>query len=56
MDISIISDTHFGFKWGSERGEDTFENAREAFEKSLDADVIILPGDIFDKKYPNRKS
>jgi len=36
--------------------EDTFENAREAFEKSLDADVIILPGDIFDKKYPNRKS
>lgn len=55
MDISIISDTHFGFKWGSERGEDTFENAKEAFEKSLDADIIILPGDIFDKKIPKQE-
>lgn len=55
MDISIISDTHFGFKWGSERGEDTFEAAKEAFEKSKDADVIILPGDIFDKKIPKQE-
>ena len=55
MDISIISDTHFGFKWGTERGEDTFENAQEAFEKSLDADLIILPGDIFDKKIPKQE-
>lgn len=55
MDISIISDTHFGFKWGTDREEDTFENAREAFEKSLEADVIILPGDIFDKKIPKQE-
>lgn len=55
MDISIISDTHFGFKWGSERGEDTFEAAKEAFEKSKDADIIILPGDIFDKKIPKQE-
>lgn len=55
MDISIISDTHFGFKWGTERGEDTFENAKEAFERSLDADLIILPGDIFDKKIPKQE-
>lgn len=55
MDISIISDTHFGFKWGNEREEDTFENAKEAFEKSLDADIIILPGDIFDKKIPKQE-
>ncbi len=55
MDVSIISDTHFGYKWGEERGDDPFENAREAFEKSLDADLILLPGDIFDKKIPKQE-
>lgn len=55
MKVSIISDTHFGYKWGSDREEDTFENAREAFKNSLDADVIILPGDIFDKKIPKQE-
>lgn len=55
MDISIISDTHFGYKWGSDRGNDTFENAEEAFRNSLDADIIILPGDIFDKKIPKQE-
>lgn len=55
MKVSIISDTHFGYKWGEERGEDSFENAREAFEKSLDSDLIILPGDIFDKKIPKQE-
>jgi DNA repair exonuclease SbcCD nuclease subunit len=55
MKISIISDTHFGYKWNEERGEDTFENAKEAFERSLDADLIILPGDIFDKKIPKQE-
>lgn len=55
MKVSIISDTHFGYKWGEERGEDTFENAKEAFEKNLDADLIILPGDIFDRKIPKQE-
>lgn len=55
MKISIISDTHFGYKWGEEREEDTFENAREAFEKNLDSDLIILPGDIFDRKIPRQE-
>ncbi len=55
MKVSIISDTHFGYKWGEERGEDAFENARGAFEKSLDADLIILPGDIFDRKIPKQE-
>jgi DNA repair exonuclease SbcCD nuclease subunit len=55
MKISIISDTHFGYKWNEERGEDSFENAKEAFERSLDADLIILPGDIFDKKIPKQE-
>ncbi len=55
MDISIISDTHFGYKWGEERGGDPFENAEEAFRKALDSDVIILPGDIFDRKIPKQE-
>lgn len=55
MDISIISDTHFGYKWGEERGDEPFENAEEAFQKALDSDVIILPGDIFDKKIPKQE-
>ncbi len=55
MKISIISDTHFGYKWGEERGEDAFENAKEAFEESLDADLVILPGDIFDRKIPKQE-
>ncbi|MFB6143857.1 MAG: exonuclease SbcCD subunit D [Candidatus Nanohaloarchaea archaeon] len=55
MKVSIISDTHFGYKWGEERGEDAFENAKEAFENSLDADLIILPGDIFDRKIPKQE-
>ncbi|MFB6191266.1 MAG: exonuclease SbcCD subunit D [Candidatus Nanohaloarchaea archaeon] len=55
MKVSIISDTHFGYKWGEERGEDAFRNAEEAFERSLDADLIILPGDIFDRKIPKQE-
>ncbi len=55
MKVSIISDTHFGYKWGGEREEDSFRNAEEAFEKSIDSDLIILPGDIFDKKIPKQE-
>lgn len=55
MKVSVISDTHFGYKWGEERGEDAFRNAREAFERSMDADVIILPGDVFDRKIPKQE-
>ncbi len=55
MKVAIISDTHFGYKWGEERGGDPFENAREAFEKAKDADVIVLPGDIFDRKIPKQE-
>lgn len=55
MKVSIISDTHFGYKWNEERGEDSFENAKEAFKSSLDSDLIILPGDIFDKKIPKQE-
>lgn len=52
MKISIISDSHMGFGSGTERFEDTFEAFREALERSLGSDIILLPGDIFDTKVP----
>jgi len=55
MKISIISDTHFGYKWGTDREEDSFRNALEAFERSKDSDIILLPGDIFDNKIPKQE-
>lgn len=53
MKISIISDTHLGFAWGTERQDDSFDAFSEALEKSLDSDAVILPGDIFDSRNPN---
>ncbi|MFB6088328.1 MAG: DNA repair exonuclease [Candidatus Aenigmatarchaeota archaeon] len=50
--ISIISDFHFGYGTNTEREEDPFIAAREAFEKAKNSDLIILPGDIFDSKIP----
>lgn len=55
MKIAIISDTHFGYAWGTERQEDSFLNAKEAFEKALDSDLILLAGDIFDRKTPSQE-
>ncbi|MCJ7479032.1 MAG: DNA repair exonuclease [Candidatus Nanohaloarchaeota archaeon QJJ-7] len=55
MEVAIVSDTHFGYKWDSERGEDPFDNAREAFERTVDADIVVLPGDLFDRKVPKQE-
>ncbi len=55
MKLAVVSDTHFGFKWNSERNEDSFQNAREAFKKAKKADAVLLPGDIFDSKTPNQE-
>lgn len=51
--IAIISDTHFGFGRNTERFEDSWEGGEEAFEKAKNCDVIILPGDIFDRRIPH---
>ncbi|MCD6226193.1 MAG: DNA repair exonuclease [Candidatus Aenigmarchaeota archaeon] len=53
MKISIISDLHFGYAWNSRLEEDSFQNANEAIEKSLDSDLILIIGDIFDSRNPN---
>ncbi len=52
MKISIFSDTHFGYGLNTKTEEDSFYNAKEAVEKSLDSDLIIICGDIFDNKFP----
>ena len=50
--IAVISDLHFGFGKNTERAEDCWEAAEEAFNKAKNCDLIILPGDIFDTKIP----
>jgi DNA repair exonuclease SbcCD nuclease subunit len=55
MKIAIVSDTHFGYKWDGERAGDCFDNAREAFRRTRDADLVILPGDIYDQKRPKQE-
>ncbi|MFC2174605.1 exonuclease SbcCD subunit D [archaeon] len=52
MKIAIASDLHFGYAWGTEREDDSFVQGREALAKCLDADVILLPGDVFDSRVP----
>jgi DNA repair exonuclease SbcCD nuclease subunit len=52
MKIAVISDLHFGYAYGTELETDSFENAEEAMKKALDADLILLPGDIFDSRVP----
>ncbi len=50
MKIAIVSDLHLGYERFE---EDAFRQASEAlFEASKVADAILIPGDIFDKRYP----
>lgn len=51
----MISDTHFGYGSNTELENDSYENANEAMTKAIQngADVILLPGDIFDSRIPN---
>lgn len=55
MKISIFSDCHCGFDYGEERGEDSFSALQEAIEKSLDSDLILIAGDLFDSKIPKQE-
>lgn len=50
MKIAVVSDLHIG----CERfAEDALAQAKEALEKaSEEADAILLPGDVFDKRFP----
>ncbi len=54
MKIAVIGDLHLGFKFDTELGNDSFINAKRAMEKavSLNPDLVILMGDIFDARIP----
>lgn len=52
MKISIFSDLHFGYNSNSRLENDSFDNAEEAIDKSLDSDVILIAGDIYDSRFP----
>ena len=54
MNIAVISDTHLGFGERNQRKDEAFNNALEAFSLAIEnnAELILLPGDIFDVKIP----
>ena len=50
MKVAIVSDMHIGYE---RFAEDAYVQAKEALEKASSlADMIIMPGDIFDKRSP----
>jgi len=52
--IAIVSDLHLGYE---KFEEDAYKQAKEALEAaSVMADVILIPGDIFDKRAPKPDS
>jgi DNA repair exonuclease SbcCD nuclease subunit len=52
MQIGIFSDCHCGYKYGEERGKDSFIALSEAIDKTLDCDLILIAGDLFDTRVP----
>jgi DNA repair exonuclease SbcCD nuclease subunit len=52
MLIGIFSDSHCGYKYREERGNDSFAALNEAIEKTLDCDIILIAGDLFDSRVP----
>ncbi|MFH0962365.1 MAG: DNA repair exonuclease [archaeon] len=57
MRIGIVGDTHFGFSFGTERADDSYEEARRAIAAIVERkpDLIILPGDVFDSAVPRQE-
>src|SRR3989344_5467252 len=58
MKLAIISDTHLGYGYGSEREQEGFENAQQAFELAVknNADAILFAGDFFDSDIPSQET
>ncbi len=54
MKVGILSDTHFGFAWGTPREDDPFDQAEDALRKLIaeEVDFIILGGDVFNAPAP----
>ena len=45
-----------GFDYGGPRGEDSFSAFEEALDKSKDADLILVAGDLFDMRVPRQEA
>jgi len=56
MEIAILSDLHFGYGWNARVEKDSFDNAEEAISNSLDSDLILIAGDIFDSRTPRTET
>ncbi|MDI6826141.1 MAG: DNA repair exonuclease [Candidatus Aenigmarchaeota archaeon] len=56
MRIAILSDFHFGYGWNTRLEKDSFDNAEEAISNSLDSDLILISGDIFDTRTPRTET
>ena len=56
MKVAVLSDFHFGFAYSPELEDDSFENADEAMEKALKADLILILGDVFDSRLPKTQT
>ncbi len=52
MQIGVFSDCHMGYKFGEERGEDSFIALSESLGKFKDCDLILNTGDFFDTRVP----
>lgn len=55
MKISIFSDVHCGYAWGEERGNDSFIALQEAIDNSINSDLILIAGDLFDSRTPKQE-
>jgi len=58
MRIAIFSDLHIGFGKGTQRSEEAFGQAKQAFELALmeKADLILLAGDLFNEAVPSQEA
>jgi DNA repair exonuclease SbcCD nuclease subunit len=56
MKLSIMSDFHFGYGSGTELEQDSYEAFEQALEKSMDCDIILMPGDLFDTRVPSTET
>jgi len=56
MKISVFSDIHLGYGKSGERYEDAFRAFNEVIKKSLDCDLILMAGDMFDTRNPDTET
>src|SRR3990167_10097977 len=57
LKVAVISDTHLGFAYGTERQEYSFINFEQAFNNAVreQPQAILLGGDIFHDKIPKQE-